>query len=143
MNVDALRQNWALLAALILFLPALVLAVRALLERSASGQLHAAVRRMKKARRKLRKQQAQRARRERRVSTLEQKASRVKPRVLDEAREALTDASAMLKILDDQVLIAENHVRKVIHREYTPEHQSRLRAKYLPNDREDAKPFSF
>jgi hypothetical protein len=58
-------------------------------------------------------------------------------------REAVQDAEALLKIADDQVLIAENHVRKIIVEEFPPQRHDRMRSKYLPGDRRDARPFSF
>lgn len=143
MDVEALRQNWALAVALLLFVPAVIAVGSTLVRRSAWSRLRAARRQLGGARRKLAKQEARREQCERRVATLEGKAARVKPRLLDEAREALTDAAALQKILADQVLVAENHVRSIIHSEYSPEKQVRLREKYLPSDREDRRPFSF
>lgn len=143
MDVEALRQNWALAVALVLLTPALILVGRSLVQRSAWGRLRAAHRKLHKARRQLAQQESRRKQCERRVAALEGKAARVRPRLLDEAREALTDAAALQKIRADQVLVAANHVRKIIHSEYSPQRQVRLREKYLPNDREDRRPFSF
>ena len=49
-----------------------------------------------------------------RLDRLRAKAESVKPRHGKEAAEALEDARALHKIADDQVLIAQNHVRKII-----------------------------
>ena len=55
----------------------------------------------------------------------------------------MQDAEALLKIASDQVLIAENHVRKIIVEEFPPKHHERLRRRYLPGEGDDGKPFSF
>jgi hypothetical protein len=67
----------------------------------------------------------------------------VKPVRLQEARDAVQDAGALLKIAEDQVLIAENHVRKIIVEEFPPNRHERMRSRYLPGEREDGKPFTF
>jgi len=53
------------------------------------------------------------------------------------------DAKMLAKIANDKVLIAENHVRRVIHEEYPPVKQERLRKKYLPAQAADKRRFSF
>ena len=60
---------------------------------------------------------------------------------LRKARVRTTEA--LLKIASDQVLIAENHVRKIIVVEFPPKHHERLRRRYLPGEGDDGKPFSF
>ncbi|NIN38846.1 MAG: hypothetical protein GTO67_09360, partial [Gammaproteobacteria bacterium] len=50
---------------------------------------------------------------------------------------------ALLKITADQVLIAENHVRKIIVEEFPPNRHDRMRSKYLPDERQGGKPFTF
>lgn len=143
MTLELLKRHWGLAVALVLAAPALILAARALVGRSAWGQLRAARRTLENARRELHRQTARHEHGKRRAADLERKAAQVKPRVLEEAREAVIDAAALVKIRHDQVLVAENHVRKIIHSEYSPERQVRLRAKYLPDDGDDARPFSF
>jgi hypothetical protein len=41
------------------------------------------------------------------------------------------------------VLIAENHVRKIIVEEFPPRLHERLRERYLPGEGADSRPFSF
>jgi hypothetical protein len=41
------------------------------------------------------------------------------------------------------VLIAENHVRKIIVEEFPPNRHERMRSRYLPGEREDGRPFTF
>ena len=78
-----------------------------------------------------------------RLEGLEARAGSVQPRRLREAAEAVQDAEALLKIARDQVLIAENHVRKIIVEEFPPKRHDRMRSKYLPGELDDGKPFSF
>jgi hypothetical protein len=78
-----------------------------------------------------------------RLDHLEARSDAVKPRALREAAEAVQDAEALLKIAGDQVLIAENHVRKIIVEEFPPNRHERMRGRFLPGEREDGKPFSF
>ena len=67
----------------------------------------------------------------------------MKPSRLQAAREAVQDAEALLKIAEDQVLIAENQVRKIIVEEFPPKRHERMRRKYLPEEPENGKPFTF
>jgi hypothetical protein len=62
---------------------------------------------------------------------------------LQEAKDAVDDANALQKILNDKVMVTENHVRRVIHDEFPPTEHDRLRRKYLPQDIKDERPFSF
>ena len=50
---------------------------------------------------------------------------------------------ALAKIADDQQLIAMNHVRRIIHDEFPPKQHDKMRARYLPDDIKDKRPFSF
>lgn len=143
MNTDWLRQNWGLVAGLVLIVPVIAAALRALVSRSAWGRLRRARRTLGVARRRHQKLVTRRTALEERVASLQKKAAHVKPRVLQEASEALEDTRSLLKIAADQVLIAENHLRKIIHNEYVPARQEQLRRKYLPGDGDDARPFSF
>jgi hypothetical protein len=77
------------------------------------------------------------------LDRLERRADSVTPRRLREAAEAVQDAEALLKIAADQVLVAENHVRKIIVDEFPPRHHARMRSRYLPGDRQEGKPFTF
>ena len=76
-------------------------------------------------------------------NSLRAKRESAKPRHVQETTEALEDAQALLKIAEDQVLIAANHVRKLILEEFPPTRQEQLRSKYLPDSAPDSKPFTF
>lgn len=98
---------------------------------------------MKKARKDLRKNARATAKAEKKLRGLLKRAERVIPRVLQEAKERVEDAQALQKILRDKVMVTENHVRRVIYDEFPPAAHERLRRKYLPQDIEDKRPFSF
>ena len=78
-----------------------------------------------------------------RLESLARRSESVKPSRLQAAQEAVQDAEALLKIASDQVLIAENQVRKIIVEEFPPKRHERMRRRYLPGDAEDGKPFTF
>ena len=71
-----------------------------------------------------------------------ERASKTKPRVIDEARGCLEDARALQKVADDQVLIARNEVRQIIVAEFSPRHQEVLRRRLLPQDSGADTPFT-
>ncbi len=77
-----------------------------------------------------------------RLDRLRAKAESVKPRHGQEASEALEDAQALQKIADDQVLVAQSHVRKLIVEEFPPKQHEALRDKYLPHTEQERKPFT-
>jgi len=114
-----------------------------LVQRSAGGQLRATVRALAQARQDEAKALKSVEKAERIARRLHEKADRAKPRHLQEAKDALGDARALAKIANDKVLIAQNHVRRVIYEEYPPARQEALREKYLPPQERDKRPFSF
>jgi hypothetical protein len=143
MTPALLQQHWALLGAGIVGGAALTFAAwRAWLD-SPRGRLAAARRRLHGARAELRRRQKTLRRLSVRLAGLEKKAESVKPRRLEDTAAALQDAEALLKIAGDQVLIAENHVRRIIVEEFPPKRHERMRSKYLPPERHPGKPFSF
>lgn len=143
MDPEFLKSNWALLAAVGIGLIIVLIVLSQLIRRSAWGQLRATRRVLAKTR-----QGAARALRavekaERIAKRLQERAEHTKPRHVQEANGVLEDARMLAKIANDKVLIAENHVRRVIHEEYPPVQQERLRNKYLPEQATDKRPFSF
>lgn len=143
MTVDALTEDWALWAAAI---PAVIVVVAVawmLARKSRGGQLRRVLRDHKFAARDLRNAARATRKADGLVRKLAAKAQDVKPRVLEEAREALQDARALEKIAADKVQIAANHVRRVIHDEFPPSRHDKLRARHLPDDVRDNRPFTF
>lgn len=143
MNQELLQQNWALAVAAPLLLIVAVVIAAALYRRSARGQLRARAKALRAARRRHARARQAVAAAETRVQKLESRRASIKPRVLSEAREAVADARALEKIVGDRVLVAANHLRRVIFEEFPPARHDSLRARYLPDDRPDGKPFTF
>ena len=142
MDSSFLKSNWALLvAAIIGFVVALII-VAHLIRRSAWGQLRQTVYMLSKARQDEAKALKSLEKAEQIARRLDEYADRAKPRHLQEAKDALQDARALAKIANDKILIAENHVRLVIHEEYPPVRQEALRQKYLPDPARDKKPLT-
>jgi len=98
---------------------------------------------VKAARKELRKSVRAAKKAGKKFEKLLARADRVKPRVLQEAKESVEDGRALAKILNDKVIVAETHVRRIIYDEFPPEKHERMRAKYLPQDVIDNRPFSF
>ena len=134
MNIDALTNNWALIAAVVPALIALILILRSLVDRTANGQLRSMLKKHREmqnaldAARKLSKKTAARA------EKLASKSGSVPPRTLQEAREAAEDANSLEKIAHDRVLVTANNVRRVILEEFPPVKHEKLRDKYLPGE---------
>ena len=143
MTAADLQQHWALIAAAALGATVLLFAGwRAWLD-SSRGRLRAAQRRLLRKRREAEGCMRAGERAKARLDGLISRSESVKPVRLQEARGALQDAEALLKIARDQVLIAENHVRKIIVEEFPPKRHERLRRRCLPDEGDDGKPFSF
>jgi hypothetical protein len=128
-NNHWIQSNWALLLAAILVLPACIVVVRTVLSRSARGKLHSAINELRRASREFHKAERRLALLKRREDSLRQRAAKVIPRELQESVEQRGDADALLKIAGDRLLIARNHVRRIILEEYAPHRQERLRRK--------------
>lgn len=143
LTAEILRRHWGLAVALGLLVLVAVSVGTAIYRRSSRGQLRATVRDLRAARRLGARARNAVSTAERRLKRLHSRADSVKPRVISEAREALEDARALEKIAGDRVLIAANHVRRVIVEEYPPSRHDALRRKYLPDDKPDGKPFTF
>lgn len=143
MDIETLRQNWALWVAAVLATLVAGVVTRAVLRRSARGQLRHAVGVLRQAERESEKAKRSVAAAQRAVEKLAARASSVKPRLLEEAKGALSDAVALEKIADDRVLVAANLLRRVIYEEHPPNMHVSLREKYLPGDGPDDRPFSF
>jgi hypothetical protein len=138
-----LQQHWALVAGNIVGGAALMFVAWRAWTDSPRGRLAAARRRLRSAWLAARRRQRELQQASTRLAGLEKKAESVKPRRLAETAEAVQDAEALLKIAGDQVLVAENHVRKIIVEEFPPNRHERMRSRCLPRERTDGKPFSF
>jgi len=143
METDAILENWALWAAIVPATIVLFAVGIILYRRSASGQLARACRNYRAAEKALSATRKSLSAAKRRLAKLEKRNDRVKPRVLQEAREAVQDYEALEKIADDRSQVMMNHLRRVIFEEYPPATHDKMRRKYLPQDVEDGRPFSF
>jgi len=143
MDWDVLKSNWALIVAAIIGSIIIVIIVLQLIKRSAGGQLRQTLKTLAKAQLDEEKARKSVEKAERITRRLHENADRAKPRHLQEAKEALEDARALAKIANDKILIAENHVRRVILEEFPPIKHEAMREKYLPNAARDQKPFTF
>lgn len=143
MNIDMLLQNWGLVVAGTLVLIVATIVITVLLRRSAGGQLRSALATLDSCKREQDAAHSVAKKTETKLVALQTRKDRVKPRVIEELRGLLSDKQALAKIADDQVLIAKNHVRRVIHDEFPPNQHDKMRARYLPDDVKDKRPFSF
>lgn len=137
------KGNWALLAAVGLAVLVGLVILGRLIGGSRHGQLRHTLADLHNCQHELKKATNAARKAENSVDRLRNRLASVKPRHAQEAKDAMQDARSLQKIAADKVLVAQNHVRRVIHEEFPPNKQGRLRAKYLPNDRPDGKPFSF
>lgn len=143
MSAELLQNHWALLlAAAIALLVALFLLAQKVSE-SAPAQLRRVRKALAYERARSRRAERAVARAEGRLRRLEHRAESAKPSLVQETKEALEDAKALVRIAQDQVMIAENHVRRVILEEFAPAKQQCLREKYLVEAPAEKRPFSF
>lgn len=143
MTLDFAIRNWSLVVASVLALAIGLFVAHRVFSASARGQLRQQLRVLKQRYRQVDRAQRDVDKAAARLAKLRSKAASVKPRHGREAAEALEDARSLLKIAADQVLIAENHARKVIVEEFPPKRHEALRAKHLRQSGNDGKPFTF
>jgi septal ring factor EnvC (AmiA/AmiB activator) len=143
MNDNVLLTHWALIAAILLAAVVLVIVAHVLFRRSAYGQLRRVRADLARALRLQQKAATRTAAAEKKLRRLGAKSETTKPRLLSEAKELHADALSLEKIANDKVLIAINHVRRIIHEEFPPARQQRMREKYLPSETGVKRPFSF
>jgi hypothetical protein len=143
MDNQFLIQHWGLLAGSLLLIAATLHIALSGWQHSASGQLRHALATMQEQRQVAANAERVTMKAESRLDSLRQSSDKVRPSYLQEAKEALQDARALQKIADDQLLVAENHVRRIILEEFPPIKQHKLRSRYLPADLRDPRPFSF
>ena len=131
MTIDLLIRHWALGAASVIIVAVALFVLGRLYQGSPRGRLAANVARVRAAHRAAAKAAARLSAAQRRLERLQGQAEQVRPSVLTEAAGKVQDAMALRKLADDDVLVAQNHVRKVILEEFPPNRQDRLRKHYL------------
>ncbi|MDJ0699231.1 MAG: hypothetical protein QNJ07_05195 [Woeseiaceae bacterium] len=140
---ELVREHWALVAASVLLTALVLQAIFAAVGRSAGAHLRRGLQELEQKRRAARAARRRADRARRRCARLEAKAASVRPIRLEEARAALSDSEALLKIAHDQVLVAENQVRRVIVEQFPPAKQEKLRARHKVSAAPSDKPFTF
>ena len=143
MNLESLQSDWAIWLALAMLLIAAAMITPRLLKMTSRSKLSRVFADVKAARKELRKSVRAAKKAGKKFEKLLARADRVKPRVLQEAKESVEDGRALARILNDKVIVAETHVRRIIYDEFPPEKHEQMRAKYLPQDVIDDRPFSF
>lgn len=128
MSGDFAVRNWALLLAALL---AAAVYGYVAIRQSARVRLGVAVWRLRGVERKAKSAASALAKAGGRLDRLRARADSEKPRLLDEAAEAVQDARLARKIADDLLLIARKDVRTVIVEEYPPKRHAALRRRYL------------
>lgn len=142
MNLEEFKQYWALVVASVLAIVILLFVLFRLYQDSARGRLNAKVRELRKSGRKAEDAAKAVSKAEAKLTRLQRRAQSVKPRYIEEASGLLSDAHALKKIADDRVLIARNHVRKIILEEFPPKRHESMREKLLPDTARDERPFT-
>ena len=143
MNDTLLTDNWALALAVVVASLATIVIIAVVMRKSARGRLKRVRADLRKALKSRSKAASTAGKLQRRLAKLDANAAKIKPRLLQEAKDALQDARALEKIAHDRVLVAGNHVRRVIHDEFPPSKQQELRDRYMPDVDQDKGPFSF
>lgn len=143
MSIEFLVRHWSLVAASVIATAIALFVLFRVFTDSARGQLRGRVRTLDRCYRDAARARTVADKADSQLTRLRSNSSRVKPRHLQEASEALQDARALLKIADDQVLVAENHVRKIIVEEFAPARQDALRRRFLKRPEDSGKPFTF
>jgi len=143
MMIELVRTHWALAVASVIVVALVLRSLWNLAGRSPRGKLRRANKRLKAARSVAIQAKKRAARARRHAERLEQKAQSVPPIRLEEARGALTDAESLSKIAGDQLMVAENQLRKVVVEQFPPDQHDRLRDRYLKDDGRKTFPFKF
>ena len=131
MDLELVRQHWALLAGSVIGVAVALMVIHRAWQDSTRGRLRAAVGQLQLRRQEVARQERLLRKSERVLARLESKADSVAPRSIEEAREAVTDGKAMLKILGDQVLVAQTQVRTIIVEDFPPRRHEAMRHQYL------------
>ena len=131
MTFEFVLKHWALLSGGALGLLVALFAGFRTWQDSSRGRLGAELRRLRKVRSEARLRQRELEKAEATLARLQARSESVKPRRIQEASEAVEDGKALLKIVGDQVMVAETRVRTIIVEEFPPTSHDNLRRRYL------------
>lgn len=143
MTFEFATRHWALLSASVLGWAVVMFVLWRIWLDSVRGQFRSALQRLREAEQEVTRQQLAVRKSAATLARLQAKAESVKPSRLQEVTGTMQDAEALLKIATDQVLIAQNHVRRIIVEEYPPKKHEKMRNKYLGQVDDKGLPFSF
>lgn len=143
MNIESLQSDWAIWLALASLVVAIVLIIPIVLKRTSRSKLNRVLSDLKETQKELRKTGRVSDKAEKKLQKMLANIERVKPRELQEAKDSVDDSKALTRILSDKLMVAQNHVRRVIHDEFPPAKHDQMRAKYLPQDVKEDRPFQF
>ena len=135
MTIDYLQQNWALLIASVLGLGIVLFVLFRASQDSRRGRLGSALTYLRDRERAAQKAAKTLDKASSRIERLRARSESVPPKLADAARDALTEAQELQKLIDDQLLIARNKVRLLITEEYPPKQHEAMRSKYLGESR--------
>lgn len=143
MDWQSFYQNWALYAAVVPAAIVLSAIIGAIWRKSTHGELHQKIAVYRSDRKRFERARKVHNRAADRLRKMQSRADHVKPRLLQEAKESVADAAALVRIADDKMQVSANILRKFIFEEYPPRRHERMRARLLPGDVADDRPFSF
>lgn len=143
MTFEFATRHWALLSASVLGWAVVMFVLWRIWLDSVRGQFRSALQRLREAEQEVTRQQLAVRKSAATLARLQAKSESVKPSRLQEVTGTMQDAEALLKIATDQVLIAQNHVRRIIVEEYPPKKHEKMRNKYLRQVDDKGLPFSF
>ena len=142
MDWNLFISNWALVVAGGIGVVLAFVIIGNLITRTGWGQLRQNLHFLAKARKNEAKAMKAVEKAESIAKRLDENAETTKPRLLQEAIDTLQDARALATIANDKLMVAENHVRRIILDEYPPVRQEALQKKHLPDSARDKKPLS-
>jgi hypothetical protein len=129
--MQVITQNWALVAASVLGTAIFLFVLFRVYEASPWGRLRAQLAVLRQCQAEAVRIESRLTRAADQLAALRARSETTRPRLLNEAEEAVQDAQALKKIAADQVLRAKKQLRDVILEEFAPKRQDELRSKYL------------
>jgi len=143
MDPDWLLRHWALLAAAAVAAAALFAVLVRVWSGSRAARLKRALRQRRRKESELERAARSARRADRSLRRLEGKVGKIPPKRLTEAEGHAQDARRLYEIAADQLLVAENHVRKIIVEEFPPGQHDALRGRHRLSDVPRKAAFSF
>jgi hypothetical protein len=131
MTRDFVQQNWALIAASVLFVTIALFVLYRLLQDSRRGRLAAALGHLRERERALEAATRSVSKAGKRLQKLQAKGDSVPPGQVLAAKDALAEAKETERLLTEQVQVVGNQARMVILEDYPTKDHDAMRRKYL------------